>query len=84
MECAPVVSSDELLAKNFRQLQELANNTRLQRQSMADFEKRLRAAVSGPPLAHWVIDGVFWVLGAGLLAAWASGLVWVVTHFDLL
>lgn len=39
MECAPVVSSDELLAKNLRQLQELAANTRLQRQSMADFEK---------------------------------------------
>lgn len=39
MECAPIVSSDELLAKNLRQLQELAANTRVQRQSMADFEK---------------------------------------------
>lgn len=39
MECAPVVSGDELLAKNLRQLQELAANTRIQRQSMADFEK---------------------------------------------
>ncbi len=39
MECAPVVSSDELLAKNLRQLQELAANTRAQRQSMVDFEK---------------------------------------------
>ena len=38
-ECAPMVSSDELLAKNLRQLQELAANTRLQRQSMVDFEK---------------------------------------------
>ncbi|CAG0933494.1 hypothetical protein RHDC3_02590 [Rhodocyclaceae bacterium] len=39
MECAPIVSSDELLARNLRQLQELAANTRAQRQSMADFEK---------------------------------------------
>lgn len=39
MECIPTVSSDELLAKNMRQLQELALNTRAQRQSMADFEK---------------------------------------------
>lgn len=39
MECAPIVSSDELQVKNLRQLRELAANTRLQRQSMADFEK---------------------------------------------
>ena len=37
MECAPVVSSDELLARNLQHLQELAANTRAQRQTMADF-----------------------------------------------
>jgi len=39
MECSPTVSSDELLAKNVRHLQDLSANTRAQRQSMADFEK---------------------------------------------
>lgn len=37
MECAPVVSSDELLARNLHHLQSLAANTRAQRQTMADF-----------------------------------------------
>jgi len=39
METVPTLCSDDLLAKNVRQLQELAANTRLQRQAMADFEK---------------------------------------------
>lgn len=37
MECAPVISSNELLIKNFQQIKALAGNTRVQRQSMADF-----------------------------------------------
>lgn len=39
LECAPTVSGDELLKRNYRQLKELAQNTRAQRQTMADFEK---------------------------------------------
>jgi len=54
------------------------------RPSMAEFKKRLQEAISGPPLTRWVLDGVFWVLGAGLLAAWAGGLIWIATHFHLL
>ncbi|BDV43776.1 hypothetical protein GURASL_26990 [Geotalea uraniireducens] len=42
MECTPVISRDELLQRNYRQLQELAANTRVQRQSMADFENFVR------------------------------------------
>lgn len=37
MECAPVISSNELLTKNLQQIKVLAVNTRAQRQSMADF-----------------------------------------------
>lgn len=37
MECAPVISSNELLMKNIQQIKALAVNTRAQRQSMADF-----------------------------------------------
>lgn len=37
MECAPVISSNELLMKNLQQIKALAVNTRAQRQSMADF-----------------------------------------------
>lgn len=38
MTCTPVISRDELLQRDYRQLRELAANTRAQRQSMADFE----------------------------------------------
>lgn len=38
LTCAPTFSSDELLRKGHQQLRELADNTRAQRQSMADFE----------------------------------------------
>ncbi|RNC67807.1 MAG: hypothetical protein ED859_13105 [Desulfuromonadales bacterium] len=50
MECAPIISSDELLRKNVQQLQELARNTRAQRQSMTDFEgfvKWMSASLAG-------------------------------------
>ncbi|AJE03926.1 hypothetical protein [Geobacter pickeringii] len=42
LECTPTVSGDELMQKNIRQLRELAQNTRAQRQSMADFEGFVR------------------------------------------
>ena len=50
MECLPAISSAELLAKNHRQLRELAKNTRAQRQSMVEFEgfvKWMSGSLSG-------------------------------------
>lgn len=54
------------------------------RLSMTTFEKRLQETVVGPSLSRWIFEGMFWILGAALLIAWAAGLFWIVTHFELL
>ncbi len=54
------------------------------RPAEADFVKSLERAAAGPPLAQWLTGGLLWVLGAVVLTLWAAGVVWVVTHFDLL
>lgn len=38
IECTPTISGDALLRKNYQRLQEVAVNTRAQRQAMAEFE----------------------------------------------
>ena len=39
LECTPTISSEALALKNFQRLQEIARDTKKQRQTMADFEQ---------------------------------------------
>jgi hypothetical protein len=54
------------------------------RPSMQDFAARLGEAVSGPGMARWVGTGLMWAAGAAFLVAWAGGVLWAISVFELL
>ncbi|MBU1243352.1 hypothetical protein KKD52_05645 [Myxococcota bacterium] len=54
------------------------------RPSAEDFGARLEQAVSGPGMARWVGTGLMWAAGAAFLLAWAGGVLWAISVFELL
>jgi len=54
------------------------------RPSLEDFTSRLAENVCGRSVVQWMTSGLLYAAGAAFLVAWAGGVLWAISVFDLL
>lgn len=63
---------------------EALRNESSQRPSMEDFTTRLSEDIGGRSVVAWVGTGLLYAAGAAFLVAWAGGVLWAISVFELL